>query len=216
MSSVHGVIASIADFEKVFPNAPKEGNRRTALEKYFTINGVIKAIDTGKAWPKITYPNDAVLASKLVEIKEKRKIYSKKLGQWKSNHFAASMYHQVNQVKKLGEPIYWKHVAKIVIDPDYRKDAEAVKLPAHLVSDKKWRPMVKMFVNDFEYRKQLTETVNTSIIYKKNKKVAQFADDLQGFRMGAADKQVKELEEKLSELDTLEDSLKEMQKWTKE
>jgi hypothetical protein len=126
------------------------------------------------------------------------------------------MYHQVNQVKKLGEPLYWKHIAKSMIDSDYRKDANSVKLPAHLVSDKKWKPMVRMFVNDIEYRKQLTETVNTSIVYKKNKKVAQFADDLKGFRMDAADKQVKDLEEKLSILDATEKSLKEMQKWAKE
>ncbi|MFA5125759.1 MAG: hypothetical protein WC462_02025 [archaeon] len=213
---MHGVVASIKDFEKTFPKAPKNGERRKALEHYLAVNGVVKAHDNGKEWPQLSYPNSGVIDSKLKELREKKKIYSQKLGQWKHQHFSASMYHQVHQVKKLAEPLYWKHVAKSMIDSDYRKDADSVKLPAHLVSDKKWQPMVKMFVNDIEYRKQLTETVNTSIIYKKNKKVAQFADDLKGFRMGAADKQVKDLEEKLSELDETEKALKEMQKWTKE
>ena len=95
------------------------------------------------------------------------------------------------------------------MDADYRKDAESVKLPVHLVSDKKWKPMVKTFVEDIEYRKQLTETVNTSIIYKKNKRVAQFADELQGFRMTAADKQVKDLDGKLDELEKTEKALRE-------
>jgi len=76
--------------------------------------------------------------------------------------------------------------------------------------------MVKMFVNDIEYRKQLAETVNTSIVYKNNKRVAQFADDVQDFRIDASSKQVKELEEKLAEIDETVKALKEMQKWAKE
>ena len=84
-------------------------------------------------------------------------------------HKSASNYHLTNQVLKLKEPLYWKHIAKMATDSDYRKDAETVKLPAHLVSDKKWQPMVKMFVNDLDYRKQLSETVRTSVVYKKEK-----------------------------------------------
>lgn len=216
MSLVHGVISSIVEFEKSFPSAPKEGARRVSLERYFKINGVIKAIANEKEWPKLAYPNTSVIESKLKELKERKKSFNTKLSEWKRQHLKAAMYHQVNHVKKLAEPIYWKHLAKSAIDADYRKDAESVKLPTHLVADKKWQPMVKMFVNDEEYRKQLTETVNTSIVYKDNKKVAKFADDLQGFRMGAADKQVNELEEKLSELDETEKALREMQKWAKE
>ena len=214
--SVHGVIASIKDFNKAFPKAPKESPRRVALERYFGIHGVVKAQGTDKEWPTLTYPNIEVLESKIKESKERTKIFEKKLGEWKKSHWNASTYHQVNQIKMLGKPLYWKHLAKTITDSDYRKDAESVKLPAHLVSDKKWQPMVKMFVNDIEYRKQLAETVNTSIVYKNNKRVAQFADDVQDFRMDASSKQVKDLEEKLAELEETIKALKEMQKWAKE
>ena len=213
---MHGVIASLKDFDKAFPKSPKDTSRRTALERYFNIHGVIKATECGKEWPSISYPDERVLESKIKESREKKKIYSEKLGQWKQKHLAASMYHQINQVKKVADPVYWKHMAKMATDSDYRKDAETVKLPAHLVGDKKWKPMVRMFVDDIEYRKQLTETVSTSIVYKKSKKVAQFADDLQEFRMTASDKQVKDLEEKIKELDETEDALRELQKWAKE
>ncbi|MCX6803222.1 MAG: hypothetical protein NTY48_01475 [Candidatus Diapherotrites archaeon] len=213
---MHGVISSLKDFDKVFSKSPKAGERREALQKYFGVNGVIKAVEANKEWPKLLYPSIEVLDSKIKESKERRKIFASKLSEWKKNHFNASMYHQVNQVKKFAEPVYWKHLAKTISDKDYRIDADSVKLPAHLVADKKWRPMVKMFVNDIEYRKQLAETVNTSIVYKKNKRVAKFADDLQDFRMDAADKQVKDLEEKVSDLESVEKSLKEMQKWAKE
>jgi hypothetical protein len=213
---MHKVLSSVKDFQKDFPKAPKEGARIDALARYFSIHGVIKTVAVEKEWPKLIYPNNEVLETKIGEVVEKRKIYSDKLGEWKRQHFSASMYHQVNQVKKFAEPIYWQHLAKTVTDSDYRKDADSVKLPVHLVSDKKWKPMVKTFVNDIEYRKQLTETVNTSIIYKKHKKVAKFADDLQGFRMTAADKQVKELENRIEELNKTEKALREMQKWAKE
>ena len=91
-----------------------------------------------------------------------------------------------------------------------------VKLPAHLVGDDKWKPMVKMFVNDIDYRKQLSETVDKSIVYKNNKKVAQYADELKDFRMGVSDKQIKDLDKKIAKINELEVALKELQKWAKE
>ncbi len=210
------VISSIVQFEKDFPTLSKEGERRIALCRYFSINGVVKVIPTDKEWPKLIYPNTGVLDFKLKESKEKKKIYLEKLNEWKMKHLSASMYHQVNQVKKFAEPVYWQHLAKSMTDADYRKDAKSVKLPAHLVADKKWKPMVKMFVNDIEYRKQLSETVTTSMVYKKDRKVAKFADDQQNFRLDSSDKQIKELEEKIKELDETEIALKELQKWAKE
>lgn len=212
---MHNIIASLKAFDKAFPKAPKEGARREALEKYFAVHGVVKALASEGEWPSLEYPNKVVLDSKIRESKEKRKVYEEKISSWRKKHLSASMYHQVNQVKKLKEPIYWEHLAKSITDADYRKDAESVKLPAHLVSDKKWRPMVKMFVKDSEYRKQLAETVSTSIVYKKHKKVAKFADDLQDFRKHAAQHQLDDLEKRVSDLKSLEAALGEMKKWAK-
>jgi len=210
------VISSIVQFEKDFPAVSKDEERKSALVKYFAIHGVVKVIPADKAWPKLIYPNIGVLDFKVKEAKEKKKIYFEKLNEWKMKHFSASMYHQVNQVKKFAEPVYWQHLAKTMTDADYRKDAQSVKLPAHLVADKKWKPMVKMFVNDIEYRKQLSETVTTSMVYKKDRKVAKFADDQQNFRLDASDKQIVELQEKIKELEETEIALKELQKWAKE
>jgi len=210
------VLADIVSFEKKFPKAPKKSERREALEKYFSTGGVIKAFPSDTEWPKISYPSYMVLNTKLDEVKKKHNSYKEKLGGWKKSYNSASHYHQFNQIKKFKEPLYWKHLAKIVSNSDYRKDSDSVKLPAHLVADNKWKPMVKMFVNDLEYRKQLAETVNTSIVYKKDKKVAKYADDLQDFRMGASGKQIEGLDKKLAELEELEKALHEMQKWSKE
>jgi hypothetical protein len=214
---MHKVISSIEQFEKDFPSLIDEKERKLALGRYFQIHGVVKLVPTEKdKWPKLIYPNIGVLDFKIKESKDKKKIYAGKLNEWKMKHLSASMYHQVNQVKKFAEPVYWQHIAKTMTDADYRKDADSVKLPAHLVADKKWKPMVKMFVNDIEYRKQLSETVTTSMVYKKERKVAKFADDQQNFRMDASDKQIKEIEEKIKELEETELALKELQKWAKE
>ncbi len=210
------VVSNIEKFDEKFPNAPKNGVRRDSLIQYLKIGGVVKVYDSEKDWPKITYPNYFVLDKKLKELKSKRELFEKNLQSWKKKYSQASKYHTSNQIKKLKEPLYWKHMAKMAVDKEYRKDAEQVKLPVHLVSDDKWKPMVKMFVNDLDYRKQLSETVKTSIVYKKDKKVAKYADDLKDFRMDTSKKQIDELEKKIQEIKKTETSLREIQKWVKE
>ena len=76
--------------------------------------------------------------------------------------------------------------------------------------------MVKMFVNDVDYRKQLSETVSTSMVYKKDRKVAKFADDQRDFRMGSAEKQIKELEEKNKTIRRNRICFKNTAKWARE
>jgi len=210
------VISDLGVFEKDFPDLPQEGARMEAIKTYFSVGGVIKIYDSEKDWPKLAYPSFFVLDKKLKELNQKKGIYEKKLKTWNKQHNAASQYHKRHQLKKLKEPLYWKHMAKMTLNKDYKKDANSVKLPAHLVGDDKWKPMVKMFVNDLDYRKQLSETVSKSIVYRKNKKVAQYADELKDFRMGVSDKQIKDLTKKISKLDMIEVALRELQKWAKE
>jgi hypothetical protein len=210
------VISDLASFEKDFPNLPKKGERMDAIKTYFSAGGVIKIYDSEKDWPKLAYPSYFVLEKKMKELKEKKGIYEKKKHTWDKQHKAASQYHARNQIKKLKEPLFWKHKAKMTLDRDYKKDANSVKLPVHLVGDDRWKPMVKMFVNDLDYRKQLAETVDKSIVYRKNKKVAQYADDLKDFRMGVSGKQITDLTKKLDKLNKIEIALRELQKWAKE
>ncbi|MBT4596830.1 MAG: hypothetical protein HOC95_02520 [Candidatus Diapherotrites archaeon] len=73
-----------------------------------------------------------------------------------------------------------------------------------------------MFVTDLDYRKQLTETVKESIVYKKDKRVAKYADELKDFRMNTSGKQMKSLEKKLAKINEIEVALKELHKWAKE
>ncbi len=207
------VVSSIDSFEKSFPEVTGFPERKKALETYFKYKGIIKIFPSSNPWPKLIYPEGKILDKKLEDLKVKKNLYSKKLSSWKKRYSSAERYHQTNQIKKIKEPLYWKHLSKLAVDQDYRSDFKKVNLPVHLVADNKWRPMVKMFVNDIEYRKQLVETVNTSIVYKKDKRVAKYADDLKDFRMEASSKKIKEIEKKLEAANEIQKALIELKKW---
>jgi hypothetical protein len=209
------IITNTKDFYSEYKDSPKTGERRKALEQYFSTGGVIRT-GNGKPWPKLIYPSSAVLETKLNQIRERKAIFARKMLDWRAKLFVSSLYHEINHMKKIIDPVYWKHLTKIATDKDYSADFKSVKLPVHLVGDKKWKPMVKMFVDDIEYRKQLVETVTTSIIYKKDKKVAKYADDLKDFRVGASEKQIEELKDRIEELEKEEQSINELKKWAKE
>ena len=104
-------------------------------------------------------------------------------------------------------------MAKYFSDQDYRKDVDTVKLPVNLVADGRWKPMVKMFVNNLDYRKQLTQTVDESIVYAKDKKVAKYAETLQNFRSEQSGRKIEALEKKLAEIDADISALNEINKW---
>lgn len=197
----------------------QDKERWEALEHYFSRGGIIRAdFDPRKAkeWPTLLYPTKLRLRALIREKEKLRANYSKKRKDWEKKLRDAELYGITHQVKKYSSPLYWKHWAKLMRDTDYRADAEKVKLPLHLVADPRWQPMIRMFIEDLEYRKQLTETVQHSIVYKKDKKLARYASELRDFRKGESTKKLKELGKKLSEIDADTNSYRELMKWSNE
>ncbi|MCR4335329.1 MAG: hypothetical protein NUV57_02210 [archaeon] len=208
------IISSMRAFDENFEVTKDE--RYQALEKYFIRGGVISAVKSGKPWPKLAYPSPMRIDVQIKELEELKDVYSKKNNTWKEKLSQAKTYHQRHQFKKFAEPLYWKHVAKTISDPDYKSDAGSVSLPVHLVADPKWKPMVKMFVDDLEYRKNLVETVQNSIVYKDDKKVGKYADILQDFRSEISTSKIDDLSKKVSKLEEEIKSLQLIKKWAKE
>jgi len=194
----------------------KESRRATALKQYLSNGAVIRVSEKANDWPVLIYPTPSKIERDVAGMNETRRLLQSRHSDWKRKYSEAQRYDFTQNLKKFKEKLYWQHVYRIATDKDYRQDAETVKLPAHLVSDPRWKPMVKMFVKDLEYRKQLTETVKTSIVYKKDKKVAKFADDLKTFRIEEAGKKIKELEEKLQNIDASIHACDEIMKWAKQ
>jgi hypothetical protein len=191
----------------------KESARVSALKHYLSKGGVIHIAPHESGWPKLLYPTKALLRKKIEETRSLRTQYYRRLESWQHKFDGAKSYHQVHNLKKLKEPLYWKHVAKCAIDPDYRSDAGKVNLPVHLVADSRWKPMVKTFISDIDYRKQLVQTVDESIVYKNDKRVAQYADQLQGFRMEQSNRKIGELKKKLAVLDADITAMQELARW---
>jgi len=211
------IISSFDKFSKVCKGLAFEKNpeRVSALKHYFSKGGVIQISPGKNGWPKLIYPSPARLKQQINEVSALKGDFEKKQSDWRKKYFEASVYHITHNVKKLKEPLYWQHLAKAAADPDYRNDAAIVKLPVHLVADKRWKPMIKMFVTDLEYRKQLTETVQNSIVYKKDPRVAKFADTLQNFRMDESTKKIEFFQKKIDSLDQDISALNELLKWSK-
>ncbi|PIN85082.1 MAG: hypothetical protein COV47_04055 [Candidatus Diapherotrites archaeon CG11_big_fil_rev_8_21_14_0_20_37_9] len=209
------IISSFTVFSQKF-NVPVDDERTVALKRYFARGGVISAVKSKGVWPKIVYPTPARIKSQTKELESLRVAYDERNKGWKKRLKDAQTYHSRHQLKKFSEPLYWKHVSKTLVDSDYRADFNSVKLPVHLVSDSKWKPMVKMFIEDLEYRKNLTETVQQSIVYKNDNKVAKYADQLQALRSEVSEAKITELDKKLANINAELDALKIIEKWASE
>ncbi len=211
------IISVFSQLQEMLPsdhNAASDSNRLVAVKHYLFKGGVLHVAPCEDTWPKLLYPTKNHLRKKIDEMRFLRNKYNTRLSSWQRTFNDAKSYHSINNIKKLKEPLYWKHVAKCAVDKDYRRDSEKVKMPAHLVADRRWKPMIKMFVSDLEYRKQLVQTVDESIVYKKERRVAKYADLLQKFRMEQSDRKIGELKKKLAALDQDVSAMQELAKWS--
>ncbi|MFH1225199.1 MAG: hypothetical protein V1676_05345 [Candidatus Diapherotrites archaeon] len=198
------IISSFEKFGEKFPEAVADPNdaRAAALKTYFAHGGVVNVLKEKEgAWPKLLYPDAARLNRQLKEINTLKDRFQSKRGEWRRQLAKAKTYELRHKITRFSNPLYWKHVAKTMSDADYKADAESVKLPVHLVDDPRWKPMVRMFIDDIEYRKQLVETVENSIVYGNDRKVARYANELQEFRAGVSEGKVLEIEKKIGEIE---------------
>ena len=210
------LFTSFDDFSKQFTDLAEKPERAEALKRYFERGGVISAEAKTMVWPKLVYPSVQRIREQANEIKQRKAIYDKQHSGWKKSHDSAKMYDMKNEVMKFSDPLYWKHMVKYHSNKEYRKDADSVKLPVHLVSDDRWKPMIKMFVEDGEYRGNLVETVTHSIVYKNDKRLAKYSEELKEFRMEISGKAISGIEKKTGLLDKDIKSMEEIEKWANE
>ncbi|MFH0714196.1 MAG: hypothetical protein V1847_00365 [Candidatus Diapherotrites archaeon] len=200
-----GIISSFRAFEQRFEGAPflqnPKDERLKALKRYFERGGVV-SLSAAKSgdWPSMSYPSKKRLETQVKELQELADNFAGKKKSWGKELSNAKLYKLKSHAKKFADPLYWKHQGKRIMDKNYRAAAQSVQMPTEIVSDKRYRPMFDMFVNNPEYRNQLVETVSTSVVYKKNKKLARYSDELQGLRKDVSSSQLKEASEKLGEI----------------
>lgn len=212
------IISSFDKFGEKFPEAVADINdpRALALKTYFSHGGVVNVIKEKEgAWPKLLYPDFSRLNKQLKEVTALRNSYASKRSEWRRQLAKAKTYELRHKITKFSNPLYWKHVAKTMSDADYKADAESVKLPMHLVDDPRWKPMIRMFIDDIEYRKQLVETVENSIVYGNDRRVARYANELQAFRAGVSEGKVSEIDKKVNEIEEQIKTINAMVSWAR-
>ena len=196
---------------------------KKALLHYFSTGGILRVAlsqeksDKSKVPEKkliLLYPTRMRLKQLIKEKEGLKGNYSKKHSFWNKEYDNAVQYNLSKNVKKFTNPLYWKHMSKYLVDKDYKKKADAIKLPISLVSDPRWQPMIRTFIENPDYRHQLTETVEKSIVYKGDRRVAKYAEKLQEFREGESSKNLKTLNGKLTELEMDISAMQELLKWT--
>ncbi len=213
------VISSFKVFEETFSGNPilTPGRARLeALKRYFEFGGVVSLGSAERGWPELVYPSKLKIKDEIKKFSAKRGEFASSLSAWEKKLGAARTYHLRHNIIKFSKPLYWRHKLREFSDKAYRKDAASVKLPAYLAADPRWEPMIKTFLNDEEYRKQLTETVENSLIYGNDRRVARYATTLQDFRADISGKKAKEYRKKVNELNTRISTLNALLKWANE
>jgi len=214
-----GIISSFERFTEVNSSINLEENpqRVLALKDYFSFGGFVSLIPlTNGSWPKLIYPSKQRVLFQLNELTEKKKLFESKLSDWKKKYSGAKNYKTTIFFKKFSEPVYWQHLMKKLTDKEYSDSVERVKLPVDLIADKKYKAMIETFLKDNEYRRQLTEAFENSVVYRKDKKLAKHASYLQEFRQEMSESKMKELQKKIDSIEKNISCLKEIMKWAEQ
>ncbi len=193
-------------------------NRKKALEYYFSKRGVVQ-LDVGtnpRAWPALIYPTRDKLALQVKSLETRHKEHSSKKWNWQMTHLKTSSNQLIAHAQKIADPLYWKHLSKVVTDKEYRDAAKTIDLQPTLMADEKYRPMMEAFVHNPEYRKQLTEAVKTSPVYQNHKGLGKHAEDRRQLKMDVSKNIVEKTSVQVKENQEHLFALKELLSWSKE
>lgn len=191
--------------------------RARALQHHFEKRGIVQ-LDSSekKSWPRLVYPTPEKLEGLIVTLEEKMRSASLKRKDWQASHWKSSTHATFSQFSKLSDPLFWQHAAKSVIDSEYRKDSKSVGMNTGLIADKKYRPMVDAFVHSSDYRKQLTEAVQNSVVYKDHKGLGKHAHDRHRMQTEVAKSLLDKIEAELKENQAQLQTWKELLSWARE
>lgn len=215
------VFDSMEKIQARFSGAPfLESNprRKKALEAYFSRRGVVQLeMDAKKkGWPTLVYPTPEKLQQQVGEWEEKHKDHAAKKWKWQVTHLQASSNEAVAHAKKIADPLYWKHVMQSLTNAEYRADSKQMNFHPSILTDEKYRPMMQAFVDNPDYRKQLSETVKTSPVYQNHKGLANQAKEKRKLKMEVSKSLIDKTSVQVKESQDQLFMLKELLNWSEE
>ncbi|RLG21976.1 hypothetical protein DRN74_01020 [Candidatus Micrarchaeota archaeon] len=188
------IIGSASEYKKYVAEEWRKRNQDLdkAITTYLEMGGVLKL--NGQDNTELIYPNKRRILYQIEEIKKKRTYIDKQLRFFERKRRSFITNNFFTNASRFIDPLYWQHILKINLDKEYRKSVDIVDPPITLMRDKKWRKMIKMFVNNAEYRERLKEA-RTSIIGKRRSSVRENAEKSIRNNIEAIDARIKQLRE---------------------
>ena len=187
-------VTDIKSFEKLFPEFAQEerrGSKGWAVRKYIENRGIVKIDCTASGDPeKLIYPDKLKLMNMIETSRKKRDMMKTDLKKWKTRFNKAKNEKITLNAKKLTMANYWKHKAKYTTDKAYRDAWNRVDMDTEIAAHDKYGAMFNMFVNNDEYRSKLVDTVENSVVYSKDKKLAKNVELLRDFKMNMSNTKI--------------------------
>jgi hypothetical protein len=148
---------------------------------------------------KIMYPNKIYFKNKNKELKKKLDELNKFKKFWlKKNKDAKNYYRNIENTKYFKKN-YWKHKIKKLTNENYAQDIKNTKLTEKTLMDPEYKNLLNTFLLDPDYRKKLTDTVNNSIIYKKQK-IGDISKKKQEFKIELSNNNIKKLNKEIEDI----------------
>ncbi len=184
-----------------------------AIEIYLNQGGILKIDREGSGKPDLIYPGKKRIKKQINQAKKKEEYLREELTKLRRKKREKDR-DKLNPVKKSLNPLYWRHLYKKRTDDDYKEAYKEIQPPMEKVNDSEWKDMLKMFVNEPEYRERLLEASNSQIaegrgtIQEQVMEREQFSKDL-------VDKRMKKLRKKLNKYRKKRKALKKLLKIAK-
>ncbi len=158
---------TLEDLEKEY----KELRTFTQFEKqsisnYLKEGGIIKTEKNQEL--KFIYPSKDIIKKEVNTIKAEYTKIKDKLDYWIGMQNDSKNFLENGKRKKYLNKTFWKHKIKESFDKKYKEDFEKINLPIDYINDKGIEKIISTFMDNKDYRNNLLETINNSIIYKNS------------------------------------------------
>ena len=135
-----------------------ELTREEASTIYLRHGGVLKIEED-----RLLYPDKKRVDQQLLLAEKKLSYLEPLISELEKRKSNLSTYNILNAVKRGSDSLCWKHYYRKIIKEEYRKSSGIVVPPIHRINEEKYRKIMKQFLENENYRKNMYEA-KTSII----------------------------------------------------
>ena len=181
--------------------------REQAREAYLADGGIIRV--DGE---RLIFPDKSRIMSQLEETTVRKESLTAQLRFWQRQHRPLAG-GALEYAYAAADPLFWEHLFRMSTEKDYRKAFEKVDLPVKYMREEKYRKIIKAFVRDKQYRKNLV-SAKTSIVGKSGDSIKGAAEKGKEFKRKIIGDKIKAIREERSYFLQRESVLKALLDWS--